>query len=69
MTTIVVKEETMAKLKKLQDTLHEPSLTDIVRRAVEVYEYLLTNQDNGYNLLLRDWLWHEKEIVLIKGEE
>ena len=59
---IVAKDETVAQLKKLQDNLDAPSLSDVIRRAVELYEYLLTSTDDGSKLILR-YKYQEKEVI------
>lgn len=64
---IVAKTETLNQLNKLQDELKAPSKSDVIRRAIELYEYLLTNTNNGSKLILRD-KYQDKEVILVKGE-
>lgn len=62
---ILVTMETLTKIEDLVDEVGAPSKSDVIRRAIELYEYLLTNTNSGSKLILRD-KWHDKEVILVK---
>ena len=54
-----------ARLEELRDDTLADSITEVIRRAVAIYDLLLTNDKEGGSVVIRNKDGSEKEVLLI----
>ena len=54
------------RLEKLRNQTCSDSLTEVVRNALAVYEYLFQNTRNGDKVFIRSPDGSEREVVLLR---
>jgi hypothetical protein len=53
------------KLEKLRDKTQATSLTEVVQRALAVYDFLHAEKQKGNQLVVKDKDGSEKEVILL----
>lgn len=49
----------------LQEKTEADSLTEVIRKALQVYDFLIEEREHGCKTILRDDNGNEREVVLI----
>lgn len=58
-----------ARIEMLKDATGAESLTEVLRRALALYDALLQERAKGYALILRDDDGSEREVSFMSEEE
>ena len=63
--TLELKSEAHAKMKTLQNDTGAASITEVIKRALAVYEYVHDTKKSGGAIIVRDATGKETEIILL----
>ena len=61
---LAMSERTRARIEGLKEKLDSDSLSEVIRRSVELLEILSDRQANGDTLILRSPEGVEKEVII-----
>ena len=61
---LAMSERTRARIEGLKETLDSDSLSEVIRRSVELLEVLSERQANGDTIILRSPDGIEKEVII-----
>ncbi len=68
MTTIVpitMRESTLKQVDHLQERVHAPSRSDMVRRAVEVSDFLVNAAEKGETIIIESKNGNQRKLSII----
>ena len=58
-------EEIKEQLESLRDLTHADSMSEVIRRAIAVYDFLWIEKTAGSTTVVRDQQGNEKQLYLI----
>lgn len=60
-----MRETVRQRLEQLRERTDADSMTEVIRRAIDVYDFLMTAKENGQRVVIRDDMGIEREIVIV----
>ena len=61
---LAVSEDVRSRIESIRDETHAESVTEVIRRALAVYDFLLTKTEGGAEVFIRKD-GAEKEVILV----